>query len=280
MQVEREIYYLTSDLQRNWASAATVKAGGIYGCPAPVRARTYLSCLLCRWGGSHGNNMLHLEIYFLSFSRSSHSFPIPLVLSLCLYSYKIRSRRDGKGLLCIPQGCQWHPLLPHMPVTNCVLLPTGAALLIRVFLASCLSPPAGTHFHCTSVATWYPHSPHPSLLTLWATPQLIQPISSINRRERGEKPQEDGWPWCSQLSPLWLTPLWAMALVRSQSTQRFNKHRLVACWSSIPPSHLDSHFISRETFLFGESNFFLLWPQLSTHFQSSSCIAPGKAIMT
>lgn len=42
----REIYYLTSDLQRNWASAATVKAGGIYGCPAPVRARTYLSCLL------------------------------------------------------------------------------------------------------------------------------------------------------------------------------------------------------------------------------------------
>lgn len=165
-------------------------------------------------------------------------------------------------------------------MTKCVLLPTGAALLIRVFLAPCLSSPAGTHFHCTSVATWYPHSPHPSLLTLWATPQPIQHISSCNGRERGEKPQEDGWPWCSQLSPQWLTPLWAMALITSQSTHRFNKHRLVACWSSTPPSRLDSHFISRETFLFRESNFFLLWPQLSTHFQLSSCVAPGKVIMT
>lgn len=60
-----------------------------------MRARTYLSCLLCRWGGSHRNNTFHLEIYFLSFSRSSHSFPIPLVLFVSLLIFLQDQIKEG-----------------------------------------------------------------------------------------------------------------------------------------------------------------------------------------
>lgn len=106
-QVEGEIYDLVSVLQRNRASAVPAKAGGIYGCPAPVNVRPYLSCLLCRWGGSHGNNTFHLEIYCLLVGALTPflSFQYWLFFSADIPT-RFRTERDGKGLFCIPLGCQ------------------------------------------------------------------------------------------------------------------------------------------------------------------------------
>lgn len=150
------------------------------------------------------------------------------------------------------------------------LCPREAALLGRALLAPPHHPhPAGTHLCCPLVAPRYPHSLHgspcsrrhhvvPSTCEPPHRPTASQPLSSFSSwRGRGEEPRGKQ-PQCSRLSPSWLAPLWTRALVTSLNTHRFNEHCLVACWSSSPPSHLDSHFINQEMFFLGGLYFFLL----------------------
>lgn len=88
------IYNLPSVFQRNQASAPPAKASGIRGCPAPMKTRSYLSCLFCRWGRSHRNTLFTGKSTFFLFS-----FLWELSVDWCIISPPvIKNREAWEGL--------------------------------------------------------------------------------------------------------------------------------------------------------------------------------------
>lgn len=136
-----------------------------------------MSCLLCRWGGSHRNNTFHLEIYFMSFSRSSHSLPIPLVLFVSLLIFLQDQIKEG-----------WERFILHP-----LALPVASSP--APYASDKLHPSAhrGSFAHQGFLCTlpWYPHSPHHSPREPHHGPSNPSPPSMGEKEERNHSMMGD-----------------------------------------------------------------------------------------